>query len=168
MVVATQDAILVASQDNAAGMKDLIARLKQVAPDVTEDHLRVHRPWGAYQSLDISERHQVKRITVKAGGRLSLQKHKFRSEHWIVVRGVARVTIDDTVKTVNENESVYIPLGAVHRLEESGPGLAGTDRGPDRNLFRRGATSSALRTIIAVLKRGSAGPAALAACVPGA
>jgi mannose-1-phosphate guanylyltransferase/mannose-6-phosphate isomerase len=123
VVVATQDAILVASQDNAAGMKDLIARLKQVAPDVTEEHLRVHRPWGAYQSLDISERHQVKRITVKAGGRLSLQKHKFRSEHWIVVRGVARVTIDDTIKTVNENESVYIPLGAVHRLENQGPAL---------------------------------------------
>lgn len=120
VVVATQDAILVASQDNAAGMKDLMAQLKQVAPDVTEDHLRVHRPWGAYQSLDISERHQVKRITVKPGGRLSLQKHKFRSEHWIVVRGVARVTIDDAIKTVNENESVYIPLGAVHRLENPG------------------------------------------------
>lgn len=123
VVVATQDAILVASQDSAAGMKDLMARLKQVAPDVTEEHLRVHRPWGAYQSLDISERHQVKRITVKPGGRLSLQKHKFRSEHWIVVRGEARVTIDDLVKTVHENESVYIPLGAVHRLENPGTTL---------------------------------------------
>lgn len=123
VVVATQDAILVASQRSVAGMKDLMAKLRQVAPKVTEEHLKVHRPWGSYQSLDISEQHQVKRITVKPGGRLSLQKHRFRAEHWVVVRGVARVTIDATVKDVNENESVYIPLGAVHRLENPGEKL---------------------------------------------
>jgi mannose-1-phosphate guanylyltransferase/mannose-6-phosphate isomerase len=123
VVVATQDAILVASQRSVAGMKELMAKLRQVAPKVTEEHIRVHRPWGAYQSLDISEQHQVKRITVKPGGRLSLQKHRFRAEHWVVVRGTARVTIDAMVKDVHENESVYIPLGAVHRLENLGERL---------------------------------------------
>lgn len=123
VVVATQDAILVASRQSAASMKDLMARLKQVAPTITEEHLRVHRPWGSYQSLDSSEQHQVKRITVKVGGRLSLQKHRFRAEHWVVVRGVARVTIDEMVKDIPANESIYVPLGAVHRLENPGPEL---------------------------------------------
>jgi mannose-1-phosphate guanylyltransferase/mannose-1-phosphate guanylyltransferase/mannose-6-phosphate isomerase len=120
VVVATEDAILVSRQDDANGLKRLVARLKTVAPQVTEEHLRVHRPWGAYQSIDTGDRHQVKRITVKAGGRLSLQKHHHRSEHWIVVRGTAKVTVDDLVKTVHENESIYIPIGAVHRLENPG------------------------------------------------
>ena len=120
VVVATQDAVLVSRQADANGLKRLVARLKAVAPQVTEEHLRVHRPWGAYQSIDRGERHQVKRITVKAGGRLSLQKHHHRSEHWIVVRGTAKVTVDDLVKTVHENESIYIPIGAVHRLENPG------------------------------------------------
>jgi mannose-1-phosphate guanylyltransferase/mannose-1-phosphate guanylyltransferase/mannose-6-phosphate isomerase len=120
VVVATQDAVLVSRQKDANGLKRLVARLKKVAPRVTEEHLRVHRPWGAYQSIDSGERHQVKRITVKAGGRLSLQKHHHRSEHWIVVRGTAKVTVDDVIKTVHENESIYIPIGAVHRLENPG------------------------------------------------
>ena len=120
VVVATQDAVLVSRQKDANGLKRLVARLKTVAPEVTENHLRVHRPWGAYQSVDIGERHQVKRITVKAGGRLSLQKHHHRSEHWIVVRGTARVTVNELVKIVHENESIYIPIGAVHRLENPG------------------------------------------------
>lgn len=120
VVVATQDAVLVSRQKDANGLKRLVTRLKEVAPQVTEEHLRVHRPWGAYQSIDSGERHQVKRITVKAGGRLSLQKHHHRSEHWIVVRGTAKVTVDDVVKTVHENESIYIPIGAVHRLENPG------------------------------------------------
>ena len=120
VVVATQDAVLVSRQKDANGLKRLVARLKEVAPQVTEEHLRVHRPWGAYQSIDSGERHQVKRITVKAGGRLSLQKHHHRSEHWIVVRGTAKVTVDDVVKTVHENESIYIPIGAVHRWENPG------------------------------------------------
>jgi mannose-1-phosphate guanylyltransferase/mannose-6-phosphate isomerase len=80
----------------------------------------VHRPWGSYQSVDNGERHQVKRIVVKPGGRLSLQKHHHRAEHWIVVRGTAQVTVDDTVKMVHENESIYIPMGAVHRMENPG------------------------------------------------
>src|SRR3954471_12666702 len=120
VVVATQDAVLVSRQKDANGLKRLVARLKTVAPHVTEDHLKVHRPWGSYQSLDTGDRHQVKRIVVKAGGRLSLQKHHHRSEHWIVVRGAARVTVNELVKIVHENESIYIPIGATHRLENPG------------------------------------------------
>ena len=120
VVVATQDAILVSRQKDASGLKRLVAKLKDVAPKVTEEHIKVHRPWGSYQSVDNGERHQVKRIVVKPGQRLSLQKHFHRAEHWIVVRGAARVTVDDLVKTVHENESIYVPIGAVHRLENPG------------------------------------------------
>jgi mannose-1-phosphate guanylyltransferase/mannose-6-phosphate isomerase len=120
VVVATQDAILVSRQKDANGLKRLVAKLKAAAPEVTESHIKVHRPWGSYQSVDNGDRHQVKRIIVKPGGRLSLQKHHHRSEHWIVVRGAARVTVNETVKTVHENESIYIPIGAVHRLENPG------------------------------------------------
>jgi mannose-1-phosphate guanylyltransferase / mannose-6-phosphate isomerase len=120
VVVATQDAVLVSRQKDANGLKRLVAKLKTVAPEVTENHIKVHRPWGSYQSVDNGERHQVKRIIVKPGERLSLQKHHHRSEHWIVVRGAARVTVNETVKTVHENESIYIPIGAVHRLENPG------------------------------------------------
>jgi len=120
VVVATQDAVLVSRQKDANGLKRLVAKLKKVAPQVTVDHLKVHRPWGSYQSVDNGERHQVKRIIVKPGQRLSLQKHYHRSEHWIVVRGTARVTVNELVKTVHENESIYIPMGAVHRMENPG------------------------------------------------
>jgi mannose-1-phosphate guanylyltransferase/mannose-6-phosphate isomerase len=120
VVVATQDAVLVSRQKDPNGLKRLVAKLKTFAPHVTEDHLKVHRPWGSYQSVDNGDRHQVKRIVVKPGNRLSLQKHHHRSEHWIVVRGTARVTVNETVKTVHENESIYIPMGAVHRLENPG------------------------------------------------
>jgi mannose-1-phosphate guanylyltransferase / mannose-6-phosphate isomerase len=120
VVVATQDAVLVSQRKDTNGLKRLVAKLKTVAPQVTEDHLKVHRPWGSYQSIDQGDRHQVKRIIVKPGGRLSLQKHHHRAEHWIVVRGTAQVTVNEMVKTVHENESIYIPLGAVHRLENPG------------------------------------------------
>jgi mannose-1-phosphate guanylyltransferase / mannose-6-phosphate isomerase len=120
VVVATQDAVLVSRQKDANGLKRLVAKVKSLAPEVTQNHLRVHRPWGSYQSVDNGERHQVKRITVKSGERLSLQKHHHRSEHWIVVRGTAQVTVNEFVKIVHENESIYIPIGAVHRLENPG------------------------------------------------
>src|SRR6202166_124100 len=111
VVVATQDAVLVSRQKDANGLKRLVARLKTVAPQVTEEHLKVHRPWGSYQSVDNGDRYQVKRIVVKPGGRLSLQKHHHRSEHWIVVRGAARVTVNELAKTVDANESIYVPCG---------------------------------------------------------
>jgi mannose-1-phosphate guanylyltransferase/mannose-6-phosphate isomerase len=120
VVVATQDAVLVSRQKDANGLKRLVAKLKSVAPHVTDHHLKVDRPWGSYQSVDAGDRHQVKRIVVRPGSRLSLQKHHHRSEHWIVVRGAARVTVNDLVKTVHENESIYIPIGATHRLENPG------------------------------------------------
>jgi mannose-1-phosphate guanylyltransferase/mannose-6-phosphate isomerase len=120
VVVSTQDAVLVSRQSDPNGLKRLVAKLKLVAPQVTEDHLKVHRPWGSYQSLDIGDRYQVKRIVVKAGGRLSLQKHHHRSEHWIVVHGTALVTVDNMEKIVHENESIYIPIGATHRMENPG------------------------------------------------
>jgi mannose-1-phosphate guanylyltransferase/mannose-6-phosphate isomerase len=120
VVVASEDAVLIADRKNTAEMKRLVGRLKEVAPAVTVDHIRVHRPWGNYQSLDNGARYQVKRIVVKKGGRLSLQYHHHRAEHWIVVRGTARVTIGDEVKTLHENQSIYIPMGTPHRLENPG------------------------------------------------
>jgi mannose-1-phosphate guanylyltransferase/mannose-6-phosphate isomerase len=120
VVVTTEDAVLVAKREDGDGLRRLVQQLKKVAPAVTEEHLKVHRPWGSYQAIDSGPRFQVKRIVVKQGGRLSLQMHHHRAEHWIVVRGTARVTIGDETKTVHENESIYIPIGAKHRLENPG------------------------------------------------
>jgi len=120
VVVTTADAVLVAKRENGDGLRRLVQQLKKVAPAVTEEHLKVHRPWGSYQAIDSGPRFQVKRIIVKQGGRLSLQRHHHRAEHWIVVRGTARVTIGDDTKTIHENESTYIPIGAKHRLENPG------------------------------------------------
>jgi mannose-1-phosphate guanylyltransferase / mannose-6-phosphate isomerase len=120
VVVTTDDGVLVARRGDGDGLRRVVARLKEVAPALTEDHKKVHRPWGSYQSLDLGERYQVKRIVVKPGGRLSLQLHHHRAEHWVVVRGTARVTIDDTVKKLHENESIYVPSGSRHRLENPG------------------------------------------------
>jgi len=110
----------VARRDDTEGLRQIVRKLKESAPAVTEDHLKVHRPWGSYQTLDLGTRFQVKRIVVKQGGRLSLQKHHHRAEHWIVVRGAARVTIGDAVQIIHENESVYVPAGSNHRLENPG------------------------------------------------
>jgi mannose-1-phosphate guanylyltransferase/mannose-6-phosphate isomerase len=120
VVVATDDAVLVARRDDGDGLRRLVRKLKEVAPAVTEEHLKVHRPWGSYQSIDMGERFQVKRIVVKPGGRLSLQTHHHRAEHWVVVRGTARVTIQDHTNILHENESTYIPIGSRHRLENPG------------------------------------------------
>jgi mannose-1-phosphate guanylyltransferase/mannose-6-phosphate isomerase len=120
VVVATDDAVLVAKREDGDGLRRLVQKLKEVAPAITEEHLKVHRPWGSYQAIDRGPRFQVKRIVVKQGGRLSLQLHHHRAEHWIVVRGTARVTIGDETKILHENESTYIPSGARHRLENPG------------------------------------------------
>jgi mannose-1-phosphate guanylyltransferase / mannose-6-phosphate isomerase len=119
-VIATADAVLVTRRKDADGLRRVVAELKDAAPAVTQDHLKVHRPWGSYQSLDQGDRFQVKRIVVKPGGRLSLQRHHHRAEHWVIVRGTARVTIGDEVKLLYENESIYVPSGARHRLENPG------------------------------------------------
>jgi mannose-1-phosphate guanylyltransferase/mannose-6-phosphate isomerase len=120
VVMATDDAVLVARREDGDGLRKVVTRLKEMAPALTQDHLKVHRPWGSYQSLDLGERYQVKRIVVKQGGRLSLQLHHHRAEHWVVVRGAARVTIGDKVQMLHENESIYVPSGARHRLENPG------------------------------------------------
>lgn len=120
VVVATQDAVLVSRQKDAGNLKRLVTKLKVTASRVTEDHLKVHRPWGSVQALADGERYHVKRLVLKAGDRQSLQMHHHRSEHWIVVRGTAKVTLNGTARTVIENESIYIPLGATHRLENPG------------------------------------------------
>ncbi len=120
VVIATADAVLVAPRAQAEALRHLVNKLKDVAPAVTADHLKVHRPWGSYQSVDDGERFHVKRIVVRPGGRLSLQLHHHRAEHWVVVRGTARVSIGDEVKVLHENESIYVPSGARHRLENPG------------------------------------------------
>jgi mannose-1-phosphate guanylyltransferase/mannose-6-phosphate isomerase len=120
VVIATEDAVLVARRDNLGEMKQLVEKIKIAAPQLAEDHLRVHRPWGSYQSLDNGDRYQVKRIVVKPAGRLSLQLHHHRAEHWVVVRGTARIVVGQETKIIHENESIYIPIGLQHRLENPG------------------------------------------------
>jgi mannose-1-phosphate guanylyltransferase/mannose-6-phosphate isomerase len=120
VVVVTDDAVLVADRARAEDLKKLVEKLRAEKREEADTHAKVHRPWGNYQSLDRGERYQVKRIVVNPGGRLSLQKHAHRAEHWVVVRGTALVTIGDEKKMLKENESVYVPLGAVHRLENPG------------------------------------------------
>jgi len=120
VVIATGDAVLVAHRSQTDKVKKLVERLKaQGHPEATE-HRRNYRPWGYYQSVDRGSRYQVKRIVVHPGGRLSLQKHHHRAEHWVVVRGAAEVTLNDKVQLVHENESIYLPIGATHRLANPG------------------------------------------------
>lgn len=120
IIVTTPDAVLVAARSKAEQVKALVERLKAHGRQEAVTHRRIYRPWGYYQSADLGSRYQVKRIGVKPGARLSLQKHFHRSEHWVVVRGTAEVTVDDKVLLVHENESVYVPIGAVHRLANPG------------------------------------------------
>jgi mannose-1-phosphate guanylyltransferase / mannose-6-phosphate isomerase len=120
VVVTTPDAVLVASRENAEQVKDLVEKLKTQNRREAVQHLRIYRPWGYYQAVDTGSRYQVKRIVVKPGGKLSLQKHFHRSEHWVVVRGTAEVTIGTASRVVHENESAYIPIGSVHRLANPG------------------------------------------------
>ena len=120
VAVATRDAVLVAHMDRAQEVGRAVEALKAAgAPQATE-FPRCHRPWGWYETLARGDRFQVKQIVVKPGGMLSLQSHVHRAEHWVVVAGTARVTIDGEVTLLGENQSTYIPLGAVHRLENPG------------------------------------------------
>jgi mannose-1-phosphate guanylyltransferase/mannose-6-phosphate isomerase len=120
VAVAMPDAVLVAHKDRAQDVKTAVAKLKAKGAAQAENLPRDYRPWGWYESIALGPRFQVKRIVVNPGGALSLQSHNHRSEHWIVVEGTAKVTINEDVKIVTENQSVYIPLGAVHRMENSG------------------------------------------------
>jgi mannose-1-phosphate guanylyltransferase/mannose-6-phosphate isomerase len=120
IVVSTPDATLVAHRDSAQDVKKVVDQLKASGRTEHSFHRVVHRPWGSYDSLEAGGRFQVKRIVVKPGASLSLQKHHHRAEHWIVVSGTAEVTCDDKVFLMAENQSTYIPLGSVHRLRNPG------------------------------------------------
>lgn len=120
MVVATGDAVLVADRTRAQDVRQAVSALKKKGRKQAEAFPRDHRPWGWFETLALADRFQVKRIVVKPGAALSLQSHVHRSEHWIVVSGTARVTVDDKVTLVTENQSIYVPLGAVHRMENPG------------------------------------------------
>ncbi|MFL6798037.1 MAG: mannose-1-phosphate guanylyltransferase/mannose-6-phosphate isomerase [Xanthobacteraceae bacterium] len=120
IVVATGDAVLVTSRAKAGQVKTLVEQLKASNHRAATEHRRIYRPWGYFQDVDIAGRYRVKRICVKPGGKLSLQKHFHRSEHWVVVKGTAEVTVNETVKNVHENESTYLPIGSVHRLANPG------------------------------------------------
>jgi mannose-1-phosphate guanylyltransferase/mannose-1-phosphate guanylyltransferase/mannose-6-phosphate isomerase len=120
IVVAMPDAVLVADASRAQEVRRAVDALKAKKVKQATAFPKDHRPWGWFESLVVGNRFQVKRIVVHPGAALSLQSHHHRSEHWIVVEGTAKVTVDDTVKLVTENQSVYIPLGAVHRMENPG------------------------------------------------
>jgi mannose-1-phosphate guanylyltransferase/mannose-6-phosphate isomerase len=120
LVIDTPDALLVAHSGMAEEVKQLVATLEDRQIQQALTHRRVARPWGWYDRLDQGERFQVKRIGVKPGASLSLQKHQHRAEHWVVVKGTAEVTRNDEVMLLQENQSTYIPLGALHRLHNPG------------------------------------------------
>ena len=119
IVIDTQDALLVTTRDNSLNIKNIVKRLKENKRTEAENHRKVYRPWGYYDSIDIGQNFQVKRILVNPGAKLSLQKHLYRSEHWVVVRGVAKITRGDEIFYLKENQSTYISQGEKHRLENT-------------------------------------------------
>ncbi|MGP1579450.1 MAG: mannose-1-phosphate guanylyltransferase/mannose-6-phosphate isomerase [Wolinella sp.] len=120
IVVDTPDALLVAKKGTSQQVKEVVARLKREKPELVHVHRSVHRPWGSYTVLEEAQGYKIKRIVVKPHGRLSLQKHHHRNEHWIVVSGIAHVTIGERSFLLRPNESTYIKMGEVHRLENRG------------------------------------------------
>jgi mannose-1-phosphate guanylyltransferase/mannose-6-phosphate isomerase len=120
IVVETKDAVLVADRTREQAIKAMVTRLQTEGRNEANEHRVVYRPWGSYETIAEGHRFQAKRIIVKPGGRLSLQKHHHRAEHWVIVQGTARATRDDEQMLLTENESTYIPLGSVHRLENPG------------------------------------------------
>ena len=120
VVVVTEDAVLAMHRGQSQDVKKIVERLKAMGRPEAVAHNRSYRPWGYYESLIQGDRFQVKRIVVTPGRRLSLQSHFHRAEHWVVVNGTARVTRDEETVILRENESIYLPLGCVHRLENPG------------------------------------------------
>jgi len=120
LCVVTQDAMFLAPLDRAQDAKQVVEQLRHRQHARADEPACVHRPWGTYQTMDRGERFQTKRIVVKPGGKLSLQKHHHRSEHWVVVTGTAEVTVGDETRLLQENESTYIPAGTTHRLANPG------------------------------------------------
>ncbi|MBL4807626.1 MAG: cupin domain-containing protein [Rhodobacteraceae bacterium] len=120
VIVETKDVVFVAPKDRVQDVKKLVAQLKSDSRPEVDFHREVYRPWGKYDGVDAGERYQVKRITVNPGAKLSVQKHFHRAEHWVVVRGTAKVTKGKETILLTENQSTYIPLGEVHSLENPG------------------------------------------------
>jgi len=120
IIIETADAVLVANKDQVQDVKQIVSQLKATKRSETELHRKAYRPWGYYETIDIEERFQVKRITVNPGSSLSLQMHYHRSEHWVIVKGTAKITKNDEVFVLTENQSTYIPIGTKHRLENQG------------------------------------------------
>ncbi|MEZ5488342.1 MAG: mannose-1-phosphate guanylyltransferase/mannose-6-phosphate isomerase, partial [Steroidobacteraceae bacterium] len=120
VVIETKDAVLVVPRDRVQDVKAIAGRLKASGRHESSLHREVFRPWGSYDSVETGERYQVKRLTVKPGASMSLQMHHHRAEHWIVVSGTARITRNDEVFLLEENQSTYIPIGAKHRIENPG------------------------------------------------
>ena len=123
VIVETSDAVLVAAKDRVQDVKQIVEHLKQSQRDERLLHRRVNRPWGAYEELDSGDKFLVKRITVNPGASLSLQRHRHRAEHWVVVHGTADVTCENVVQTLVANQSFYIPIGQIHRLSNPGESL---------------------------------------------
>jgi mannose-1-phosphate guanylyltransferase / mannose-6-phosphate isomerase len=120
IVIETADAVLVANKTHAQDVKEIVEQLKTAERSEYEIHARVYRPWGNYETVDECERFKVKRIVVNPGESLSLQKHHHRAEHWVVVKGTAKITRGENELLLTEDQSVYIPLGTKHRLENPG------------------------------------------------
>jgi mannose-1-phosphate guanylyltransferase/mannose-6-phosphate isomerase len=121
VVIETKDAVLVAPRNRVQDVKQLVARLKAAGRYEHSLHREVFRPWGSYDSIEVGERFQVKRLMVHPGGALSLQVHQHRAEHWVVVSGTARITRGEETYVLEENQSTYIPVGVRHRIENPGP-----------------------------------------------
>ncbi len=120
VIVDTGDAVLIADKERVQDIRGLVTKLKELGRSEHELHSRVHRPWGFYESIEAGDRYQVKHLMVKPGASLSLQMHHHRAEHWVVVRGTARVVLGNKEMLISENESTYIPIGTPHRLENPG------------------------------------------------
>ena len=120
VIVETDDAVMISSKDRVQEVKQIVDQLKVLGRSEANIHRKAYRPWGHYDLVDTGERHQTKRIVVKPGGKLSVQKHHHRAEHWVIVKGTALVTKGDEKLLITENESIYIPLGIVHCLENPG------------------------------------------------
>jgi mannose-1-phosphate guanylyltransferase len=120
VIIETKDAILVAHKDKVQDVKNIVESIKSADRQEHINHREVYRPWGFYDSIDTGERYQVKHITVLPGAKLSVQMHHHRAEHWIVVKGTAKVTNGDQTYLVTENQSTYIPIGQIHTLENPG------------------------------------------------
>jgi len=120
VIIETRDTVLIANATKTQNVKELVESLKSKDRKEATDHVRIYRPWGSYETLVLGERFQVKQIIVNPGASLSLQMHHYRSEHWVVVSGTAKVQVDDKVQILTEDQSVYIPIGSKHRLTNPG------------------------------------------------